>query len=101
MQITDSGLSTAEVVGITLSSVVSFSAGLLVALVIAYRYTRRLKGQYSPKDTQQPAPMYENITIATSRDIELQEHMYAEVSEITSRDIELNENAAYGVIIDR
>ena len=34
----------------------SFSAGLLVALVIAYCYIRQLKGQYSPRDPQQPTP---------------------------------------------
>ena len=101
MQITesDAGLSTTEVVGIALSSITLLSAGLLVALVIAYCYIRRLN-EHSPKDTQQPAPMYENITVtvATSKDIELQEQVYAEVSEITSRDINLKENVAYGVI---
>ena len=73
----NTGLSTAEAVGIAiaLSSVVSFSAGLLVALVIAYCYNRRLKGQYSPRDTQHPAPMYEDVSIAVSKDIELKENV--------------------------
>ena len=73
----NTGLSTAEAVGITfvLSSIVSFSAGLLVALVIAYCYNRRQKGQYSPRDTQQPASMYEDVSMAVSKDIELKENV--------------------------
>ena len=73
----NTGLSTAEAVGIAiaLSSIVSFSAGLLVASVIAYCYNQRQKGQYSPRDTQQPAPMYEDVSIAVSKDIELKENV--------------------------
>ena len=73
----NTGLSTAEAVGITfvLTFIVSFSAGLLVALVIAYCYNQRQKGQYSPRDTRQPAPMYEDVSIAVSKDIELKENV--------------------------
>ena len=73
----NTGLSTAEAVSIAiaLSAVVSFSAGLLVALVIAYCYIRRLKGQYSPSDPRHPAPMYEDVSIAVSKDIELKENV--------------------------
>ena len=73
----NTGLSTAAAVGIAiaLSSIVSFSAGLLVALVIAYCYIRRLKRHYSPKDTQQPAPMYEDVSMVTGKDIELKENV--------------------------
>ena len=72
------GLSTAEVVGITfaLSSIVSFTAGLLVALVIAYCYIRQLKtNQYSPSEPKQPAPMYEDVSMDVRRDIELKENV--------------------------
>ena len=76
---TAQGLSTAEAVGITivLSSIVSFSAGLLVALAIAYCYIRQLnsKGQYSPRDPQQPAPMYEDISMVTGKDFEMKENI--------------------------
>ena len=67
------GLSTAEVVGVTfaLSSIVSFTAGLLVALVIAYCYIRR----HSPSEPKQPAPMYEDISMDVRRDIELKENV--------------------------
>ena len=73
----NTGLSTAEAVGIAiaLSSIVSFSAGLLVASVISYCYIRRLMGRYSPRDPQQPAPMYEDVSIAMSKDIELKENV--------------------------
>ena len=73
----NTGLSTAEAVGITfvLTFIVSFSAGLLVALVIAYCYNQRQKGQYSPSDPRQPAPMYEDVSIAVSKDIELKENV--------------------------
>ena len=75
------GLSTAEAVGIAiaLSSIVSFTAGLLVALVIAYCYFRQQKNQSSPRDTQQPPALYEDISMVT-------------------KDIELKENIAYGPV---
>ena len=72
------GLSTAEAVGITfvLSSIVSFTAGLLVALVIAYCYIRQQKtNQYSPSEPKQPAPMYEDVSMDVRRDIELKENV--------------------------
>ena len=73
----NTGLSTAEAIGIAiaLSSIVSFSAGLLVALVIAYCYIQRQKGQYSPSDPRKPALMYEDVSIAVSKDIELKENV--------------------------
>ena len=75
------GLSTAEAVGITiaLSAVVSFSAGLLVALIIAYCCSRRQKGQYSPRDTQQPT-----VTQASTS--------------LQQGSIELKDNISYGPV---
>ena len=75
------GLSTAEAVGIAiaLSSIVSFTAGLLVALVIVYCYIRQLKGRYSPRDPQQSPVQYEDVSMVT-------------------KDIELKENIAYGPV---
>ena len=68
------GLSIAEAVGITF--VLSFTAGLLVALVIAYCYIRKHKtNQYFPSEPKQPAPVYEDISMNVRRDIELEENV--------------------------
>ena len=79
---TNRGLSIAEAVGITLvlSSIVSFSAGLLVALVIAYCYIRQLKSQYSPRDPQQPTPTQASVSLQQGN-------------------IELKDNISYGPVI--
>ena len=71
---TESGLSTAEAVGIAivLSSIVSFTAGLLVALVIAYCYIRQMTQK--ALDSRQPVHMYEDVTLEISRDIDLKEN---------------------------
>ena len=72
------GLNTAEIVGIsvTISSIVSFTTGLLVALVIAHCYIRQQKtNQYSPSEPKQPAPMYEDVSMDVRRDIELKENV--------------------------
>ena len=68
------GLSTAEIVGITIaiSSIVSFTTGLLVA----YCYFRQQKtNQSSPSEPKQPAPMYEDVSMDVRRDIELKENV--------------------------
>ena len=71
---TESGLSTAEAVGIAivLSSIVSFTAGLLVALVIAYCYIRQMTQK--ALDSRQPVHMYEDVTLEISRNIDLKEN---------------------------
>ena len=73
------GLSIAEAVGIAivLSSIVSFTAGLFVALVSAYCYIRQQKttNQYTPSEPKQPAPMYEDVSMDVRRDIELKENV--------------------------
>ena len=114
---TNRGLSIAEAVGITLvlSSIVSFSAGLLVALVIAYCYIRQRKSQYSPRDPQQPTPTQASSSLQQGN-IELKDNisygpvpshlpapqqpapMYEDVSVAVSKDIELKKNVAYGPI---
>ena len=55
----------------------SFIAGLLVALVIAYCYIQRQQktNQYSPSEPKQPAPMYEDVSMDARRDIELKENV--------------------------
>ena len=83
--VVSTGLSTAVAVGITfvLSSIMSFTAGLLVAMFIAYCYIRQQKtNQYSPSEPKQPAPMYEDVSMDVRRDI----------------DHELKENIAYRVV---
>ena len=78
---TESGLSNAEAAGIAivLSSIVSFTAGLLVALVIAYCYIWQMTQK--ALDSRQPVHMYQDVTLEISRDIDLKE------------------NAAYNVIV--
>ena len=80
----NTGLSTTEAVGIaiTLSSIVSFSAGLLVALVIAYCYIRQLKSQYSHRDPQQPTPTQASVSLQQGN-------------------IELKDNISYGPVISQ
>ena len=76
--VVSTGLSTVQTVGISviISSIVSFTAGLLVALVIAYCYIRQQKtNQYSPNEPKQPAPMYEDVSMDVRRDIELKENV--------------------------
>ena len=58
----------------------SFSAGLLVALVIAYCYIRQQKSQYSPRDPKQPAPTQAS-------------------SSLQQGNIELKDNISYGPVI--
>ena len=57
----------------------SFIAGLLVALVIAYCHIQRqqktIANQYSPSEPKQPAPMYEDVSMDARRDIELKENV--------------------------
>ena len=82
------GLSVGAAVGIAvvLTFLVAFSAGLSVAFAIAYCYIRRQKGQYSPGDSQppapqQPAPMYEEL-----------------VTHVQPGSMEMKANVAYGPI---
>ena len=74
------GLTTAAAVGITavLSSIVSFSAGLLVASVIARCYcnNRRKKVQSdSASNGQQVAPVCEEVSTVAVKDIEMKENV--------------------------
>ena len=74
------GLTTAEAVGIAvvLSSIVSFTAGLLVALAIAHCYhsIRQQKVHSdSPSNGQQVVPMYEDVSMIVGGDIELKENI--------------------------
>ena len=75
------GLTTAEAVGIAaaLSSIVSFTAGLLLALAIGHccSSTRRKKTPHSdsPSTGQQVAPVYEDISMVAVGDIELKENV--------------------------
>ena len=70
------GLSVGAAVGITavLTFLVAFSAGLLVAFAIAYCYIRRQKGQYSPRDTQQPTPTQASVSVQQGN-IELKDNI--------------------------
>ena len=109
------GLSVGAAVGIAvvLTFLVSFSAGLLVAFVIAYFYIRRQKGQYSPRDPQQPTPkqasqqgsikLKDNISYGpvASQPPAPQQHapMYEEVAtHMQPGSMEMQENVAYGPI---
>ena len=112
------GLSVGAAVGITfaLTFLVSFSAGLLVAFVIAYCYNRRQKGQYSPRDTQQPTITQAAIPLQQGS-IELKDNisygpvtsqhpapqqpatMYEEVAtHVQPGSMEMRANVAYGPI---
>ena len=95
---------------------VGFSAGLLVALVIAYCCIRRQKGQYSPSDTQQPTltqattplqqgsiEMKDNISYGpvTSQRPDPQQRgpMYEEIrTQVQPGNMEMRANVAYGPI---
>ena len=92
-----------------------FSAGLSVALVIAYCYIRQRKSQYSPRDSQQPTPTQASVSLQQG-DIELKDNIsygpvishlpapqqpapiYEDISTAVSKDIKLKENVAYGPI---
>ena len=59
----------------------SFTAGLLVALVTGYCYTQKQK-KTSPRDPPQPVTLYEEVSVVTSKDIELKENIaYGPVSQ--------------------
>ena len=73
--VVSTGLSTPQTVDISVS-IVSFTARLLVALVIAYCYIRQQKtNQCSFSEPKQPAPMYEDVSMEARRDIELKENV--------------------------